>query len=85
MALRSAMTAIGGAGMGYLLLVDSGDSGNAVAVAIALLLMACAAAHARTLAGTLHDPARTGLQSPLVRAGQAASAVMATGMVIMLL
>jgi Domain of unknown function (DUF5134) len=81
-ALRCAMTAAGGAGMGYMLL---GDSRKAVAIALALLIAACAAAHVRTLAGALHRRTRTDSQSPLVSGGQAASAVMTTGMVIMLL
>ena len=81
-ALASAMTAAGGAGMGCMLLADPG---NAIAVAIALLLAACAAGHLRMLAGMLHRPMHTGSQSPLVKGGQAASAVMKTGMVIMLL
>jgi hypothetical protein len=79
-ALRSVMTAAGGAAMVYLLLADSR---NAVAVAIALLLAACAVAHVRTIAGMLHGPTRTG--SPLVMGGLAASVAMTSSMVIMLL
>jgi Domain of unknown function (DUF5134) len=80
--LPSAMTAVGGAAMAYMLV---GDSGRAVAMAIALLLAACVAAHLRTLAGMLHRSGHGGSQSPLVGGGQAASAVMTTGMVFMLL
>lgn len=68
--------------MGFMLLAESGSM---LALTMALLLAACAAAHVRTLAGMLHGPTRTGAQSPLVCGGQAASAVMTTGMVIMLL
>ena len=82
LALRSAMTAAGSAGMAYMLLADSG---NAVAVALALLLAACAAAHVRQFAAPSPGSPSPGSQSPLVRAGQAASAIMTTGMVIMLL
>ena len=76
--LRCVMTAAGGAGMGYMLL---GESGNALVIALALLLAACATAHACQLAGTMRRRAL----SPLVLGGHAASAVTTTGMVIMLL
>ena len=81
-ARRCAMTATGGAGMAYMLLANSG---NAVGVALALLLAAYTAAHVRQLIGTLRRRMGTGSQSPLVRGGQVANAVITTGMVIMLL
>jgi hypothetical protein len=81
---RCAMTATGGAGMAYMLLTDPGN-GNAVGVALALLLAACTAAHLCQLTRTLRRRMGTGSQSPLVRGGQVASAVITTGMVIMLL
>lgn len=81
---RCAMTATGGAGMAYMLLADPGN-GNALGVALALLLTACTAAHVCQLTRTLRRRTGTGSQSPLVRGGQVASAVITTGMVIMLL
>jgi hypothetical protein len=81
LAHKCAMTAAGGAAMGYMLLADSR---NTLAIMLALLLAACAAAHVRTIAGTLRRPMPTGSQS-MVSGGPAASAIMTTGMVIMLL
>ena len=81
-ALRSAIAATGGAGMAYMLLTDSA---NAAGVALALLLMACTAAHVRQLRRTLRRRMRTGSRTPLVTGGPIASAVITTGMVIMLL
>jgi len=80
---RCAMAATGGAGMAYMLLADSGN-GNAVGVALALLLATCTAAHLWQLARTLRHRPGPGSPSPLVRGGQVASAVITTGMVIML-
>ena len=82
--LRCAMATTGAAGMAYMLLADSGK-GNAVGVALALLLAACTAAHLGQFARALRNRIGPGSQSPLVRAGQVASAAISTGMVIMLL
>ena len=70
--------------MTYVLLADSGN-GNMIGVALALLLVACTAAHVCHLTGTLRRRMGSGSPSPLVRGGQVASAVITTGMVIMLL
>ena len=80
--LRSAIAAAGGAGMAYMLLADSG---NAVGIALALLLAACTAAHVRQLTRMMRRRVRPGSPTPLVTGGPIASALITTGMVIMLL